>query len=198
MNIRRLVLASVLTVLVTVSAVGVASAHQGWIIRSWGKAGTYVANGAAAVAGPWRLTSFRSEGIVEDGEVVEPAGMPCVLVRLSDPPRTTPFRAGTICRAPGKSDFNVTSVPVWDAASGKAELILLGFAPEGAAAVELSSDVGDRIRSQAREGSGLPSPVWVMAVPRGPKTGQLDWIDHAGRPAGEALDASPQLDRLAP
>lgn len=41
MNIRRLVLASVLTVLVTVSAVGVASAHQGWIIRSWGKAGTY-------------------------------------------------------------------------------------------------------------------------------------------------------------
>lgn len=159
---------------------------------------TVVANGATAVAGPWRLTSFRSEGIVEDGAMVEPAGMPCVLLMLTDPPPKTPFRAGTICRAPGKSDFNVTSVPVWNAGSGDAELVLLGFAPAGAATVELRSEVGNTIRSEVYEGAGLPGPVWVMAVPRGPKTGRLDWINNAGKPAGEPLDASDQFNRMAP
>lgn len=162
-----------------------------------GPAETVLATGATPVAGPWRLTSYRSEGIVVDGEVAEAAGMPCVLLELTNAPEATHSRASSFCLAPGKPDFNMLSLPVVNSATGKSELVLYGFSPRGAAAVKLAGDDGQTIRVQTHDGlDAFPGSVWVMAVPSELKNAELVWINEDGRAADPKLDAGPHLARL--
>lgn len=159
---------------------------------------TVVATGRTPAGGAWQMTAYKSEGIVDDrGDVAEPAGMPCVLMTLVNPPAQTFERAGVLCHAPGKSDFNKLSLVVIGASSKPAELILYGFAPKVAKAVELTGDGGTAIRTQTYEGrDGAPGNLWVIAAPPDLKNAQVTWIDQSGA-AGATRDASSHFDRLA-
>ena len=158
---------------------------------------TVIATGSTPVGGPWRLTSYRSEGLVDDrGDVAEPKGLPCIRILLTQPPATNPINGGAFCLAPGKRNFNVSSFPVVDDPSGQAEVLLYGFAPRGAASVQLTSARGDTIRSDTKSGgASFPGTVWVLAAPPGVDAAELDWLDRGGNPAGVRLDASPHFNR---
>jgi hypothetical protein len=156
-----------------------------------------IATGATPVGGPWRFTSYRSEGIVDDrGEVAEPKGLPCIRLLLTRPPATNPTNGSAFCLAPGKRAFNVSSVPVVDDSSGQAEVILYGFAPRTAASVRLASARGGTLRSDTMSGgSSFPGSIWVLTAPPETDAVELDWLDRSGDPAGARLDASPHFSR---
>lgn len=161
------------------------------------EAQTVVARGGSPVGGPWRLTAFKSTGRVENGVTVESPG-DCLQLQLSQPPEGTPVEATLLCGASGDADLKAGSLPVSDSSSGDAELLLFGRAPEAATSIELSTDAGRTVRVEPYEApSGFAGRTWLMAVPRGPKGGQLDWTDRNGKRAGAKLDASPHLERLA-
>lgn len=159
---------------------------------------TVLATGTAPVAGPWQLTAYRSEGIVdEQGDVAEPKGLPCIRFLLTAPPATNPINGSAFCLAPGKAEFNMMSVPVLDQASGKNELILYGFAPTNAARVQLRAADRKTIRSDTESGgTEFPGNVWVIAAPPGLEAAELDWVDRSGNRAGPKLDASSHFYRL--
>jgi hypothetical protein len=159
---------------------------------------TVMATGTAPVAGPWQLTTYRSEGIVDDqGDVAEPKGLPCIRFLLTAPPATNPINGSAFCLAPGKAEFNMMSVPVLDEASGENELILYGFAPRNAAGVQLTAADGETIRTDTQSGgTKFPGTIWVIAAPPGLEAAELDWVDGSGNRAGAKLDASRHFDRL--
>jgi hypothetical protein len=159
---------------------------------------TVLATGTAPVAGPWQLTTYRSEGIVDDqGDVAEPKGMPCIRFLLTAPPATNPINGSAFCLAPGKAEFNTMSIPVLDEASEKSELVLYGFAPRNAASVQLTAADGKTIRTDTEPGgTKFPGTTWVIAAPPGLEAAELDWVDRSGNRAGSTIDASPHFDRL--
>lgn len=160
---------------------------------------TVLATGTTPVAGAWRLTTYTSEGIADDqGGVAEAKGLPCVRLELTDPPAATPFQGSAFCLAPGKPEFNTLSVPVGDATTGKTELLLFGFAPSDARAVELTTGNAETVTEKTHDGAGkFPGQVWVVVAPSGARTGNLDWIGADGKPAGDDKDVSEHLDRLS-
>jgi hypothetical protein len=150
------------------------------------------------VASRRRDKPYRSEGIAdEQGEVVEAKGLPCIRVLLTSPPAANPINGSAFCLAPGKRDFNASSIPVLDESSGESELLIYGFGPPNAASVELTAGNRKRIRSDTESGGpSFPGTVWVVAVPPGLESADLDWIDRSGKRAGANLDASRHVDRL--
>lgn len=159
---------------------------------------TVLSTGTTPVGGPWQLTTYRSEGIVdEQGEVVEAKGLPCIRLLLTGPPPRNPINGSAFCLAPGKPDFNASSIPVLDESSGKSELVFYGFAPRNAAGVQLTAADGRTIRSDIEPGGpGFPGNVWVIAAPPGLEAAELDWVDRSGNHAGANRDASRDFDRL--
>jgi hypothetical protein len=159
-----------------------------------------LATGTAPVGGPWQLTTYRSEGILDgEGNVAEAKGLPCVRFLLTAPPARNPINGSAFCLAPGKRDFNASSIPVVDESSGKNELIVYGFAPRNAAGVQLTDAGGKSIRSGTEPGEPrFPGNVWVIAAPPGLEAAELDWVDQSGNRAGAKLDASRHFDRLEP
>jgi hypothetical protein len=157
-----------------------------------------LASGMAPVAGPWRVTAYRSEGLADEhGDVLEAKGLPCIRFLLTAPPPTNPINGSAFCLAPGKQPFNMMSVPVVDEASARNELILYGFAPRNAAGVQLTAADGNTIRTDTEPGgTRFPGTVWVIAAPSGLEAAELDWIDRSGNRAGAHLDASHDFDEL--
>jgi hypothetical protein len=159
---------------------------------------TVLATGTARVGGPWRLTAYRSEGIVdEDGDLLEAKDLPCVRFLLEAPPPRNPINGSAFCLAPGKPDFNATSIPVIDSSSGRNELVIYGFAPDDAAGVQLTAAHGRTFRSDTKPGgAAFPGSVWVIAAPPGLEAAELDWVDRSGNAAGTPRDASRFFDQL--
>jgi hypothetical protein len=159
---------------------------------------TVLATGTTPVGGPWQLTTYRSEGIVDDqGHVAEAKGLPCIRFLLTGPPPRNPINGSAFCLAPGKPDFNASSIPVLDESSGQNELIVYGFAPRNAAGVQLTAADGKTIRSDIEPGvPKFPGNVWVIAAPPGLEAAELDWVDRSGNRAGANRDASRHFHRL--
>jgi hypothetical protein len=159
---------------------------------------TVLATGTTPVGGPWQLTTYRSEGIVDDqGELVEAKGLPCIRLLLTSPPPTNAINGSAFCLAPGKAKFNASSIPVVDESSGKKELIVYGFAPRHAAAVELALSNGGRIRSDTAPGrTTFPGTVWVIAAPPDLETAELTWVDGDG--TAQSSSAISAAARAAP
>jgi len=157
-----------------------------------------LASGTAPVAGPWRVSTYRSEGISDEhGDVLEAKGLPCIRFLLTAPPPSNPINGSAFCLAPGKQAFNMMTLPVVDEASAKNELILYGFAPRNAAGVQLTAADGNTIRTDTEPGgTRFPGTVWVIAAPPGLEAAELDWIDRSGNRAGAQLDASHDFDEL--
>jgi hypothetical protein len=158
-----------------------------------GEAQVVVARGTGAVAGPWRLTGLARRGDPVSGE----APGHCLQLFLTEPPPGTPIEATMHCRAAGTSELQAGSLPVIDASSGKAELLLFGSAPAEAARLELSSD-GATLRTGTTDaGAGADGRSWVIAVPRGNTTGLIRALGKDGQPIGPPLSASAHFARLS-
>lgn len=157
---------------------------------------TVLATGSTPIAGPWQITSHESQEIVDAGEVVQPAGLPCLRILLRTPPRQgTPIPGAGYCGEAGVDGFNVASVPASDG-EGDIEVILWGPAPEEAATVQLVADGGRTMKADTYEGPpDFTGDVWVMAVPHTLGHAQVVWLDKAGREGGPRLDASSDLER---
>jgi hypothetical protein len=159
---------------------------------------TVLARGTTPVGGPWQLTTYRSAGVVdEQGESLEARGLPCIRLLLTAPPSRNPINGSAFCLAPGKPDFNASSIPVLDESSRKNELIIYGFAPTSAAAVQLTAAGGKTIRSDTEPGEPeFPGKIWVIAAAPGLEDAELDWVDRTGNQAEAKLDASRHFDQL--
>src|SRR5215212_1246635 len=157
-----------------------------------------LASGTAPIAGPWRVTTYRSQGIADErGDVLEAKGLPCIRFLLTAPPAANPINGSAFCLAPGKQTFNLMTLPVIDEASAKKEVILYGFAPKNAAGVQLTAADGTTIRTNTEPGgTRFPGAVWVIAAPAGLEAPELDWIDASGNRARAQLDASHDFDEL--
>lgn len=152
---------------------------------------TVVARGVSPVAGPWRLTALRNEGSAEEAQG------DCLQLHLSQPPEGSPIQATMLCTPIGDADLKAGSLPVSNSSSGEAELLLFGRAPDDSPSIELTTDTGRTFRAQANEApAGFAGRTWLMAVPRGPKSGALEAEDRNGKPAGARLNVSDQLERL--
>jgi len=152
---------------------------------------TVLATGSTPVAGPWRMTTHQSE---QSGG--QPAGLPCIRLVLTDPPKGTPLGGSGFCGEVGQG-FGAVSLPVVTD-SGEAELLILGQAPEGAAAVRLTSADGATVRVATREGGAAyeGGDVFVMIVPPGMDQGELTYLDQDGTAGSKSIDASGFFDRL--
>jgi hypothetical protein len=156
---------------------------------------TILASGIAPVAGPWQIRTYKSKGIVYQGEVLEQAGAPCIRLVLTDPPAGTLLTGSGFCGEAGNSGFDIADVPVRDS-SGRVVVLLFGHTPEGAAGVELTAGGGKRIRVDTLEGpADVPGDVWEMTVPPDLENARVDWLHQDGTAAGADLNASIHLDR---
>lgn len=159
---------------------------------------TVLAQGTTPVAGPWRITGYKSERKVDNGEEVQPTGLPCLRLVLTDPPEGAPLLARFFCGERGKAGFSAAALPVSDG-SGRTEFIVFGEAPEQADTVELTADGGKRIRAQMYDGpTTVPGDIWVMSAPVGLENPELGWLDPGGRSGGTTLDAPRELDMPPP
>lgn len=153
--------------------------------------GAILAEGSSPVAGRWRLIG--SESKESSGQ---PAGLPCLDLVLTTPPDSSPIGASGFCGEPNKSGSMVGSLPVRDS-SGRTELLIFGLAPNGAAAVELTS-AGEqsRARTQRPANKDVQGAVWVMRIPPGVEDGDISVMDQNGQRLGPEQDASGAFDRL--
>jgi hypothetical protein len=160
-----------------------------------------LAEGTTPVAGPWGITAYQSERMVDSrGAEMQPPGVPCLSLILRHPPKGISLVSRWFCGERGEDGFNATGVPLEDA-SGHGEVVLFGQSPEAASMVELVTDGGGRIRARTHEGpADYLGDVWVIAAPPGmeDRNPQVHWMDPAGRSRGQ-LDVAQQFeDRVTP
>ena len=147
-----------------------------------------LATGTAPMAGPWKVTTYKSQGIVVDGEVLEQPGSSCIRLVLSNPPARTPLAATGFCGEPANGGFDIADLPVRDSA-GNVEVLLFGHAPSDAVGVVLSADNGKSIRASTLPGpANLGSDVWAMAVPVDVPNARVSWLHADGTRGGADLD----------
>jgi hypothetical protein len=152
-----------------------------------------LATGATPVGGPWRLTARASEAIVDDGEELQPAGLPCLEFLLLAP-RKGNFAGSGQCgtRADG---FIVMGVPVEDE-RGRTEVILWGHAPEQASGVELTGKGIGSLRADTIDGpADFDGDVWVLPAPTYVEDAWVDWLGGGGNPAGHSQEAASIISR---
>lgn len=155
---------------------------------------TILAKGIAPVAGPWEIRSWTSQESVYQGEVIEPAGLPCIRLVLSDPPAGSQMTGSGFCGEAGKAGFDMSGLPVRDS-SGRVVVLLFGRAPEGAAAVKLTARGGRNVQVGTLEGpADVPGDLWQVTTSPDVENARVDWLRHDGTAAGADLDASIQLD----
>ena len=159
---------------------------------------TVLAQGTSPLGGPWRMTVYGSEGVLDDGDVLEPRGLPCVELTLIDPP-VTPSLASSFCGNEIPTEFMASSLGVGDG-KGHGEMILFGTAPEEAESVTLVGDHATRIPATLFDGpDGYGGDLWAVTVGPGVKRARVDWTrtdGTAGTPSRDVTDSLAQLDRF--
>ena len=197
--LRRGRLTAVAVVVLGLFAVAGAGAATGILSRDDAqppppaKGEVVLASGEAPVGGPWRLTAHRSEALVDGGEQLQPAGLPCLQFILLAPQKGN-FAGGGQCgtRADG---FIVMGVPVEDG-QGRTEVILWGHAPERATGVELTGSGSKRLRADTIDGpADFDGDVWVLPAPTDVEGARVDWLDGEGNPAGNSQEAASIIAR---
>jgi hypothetical protein len=156
---------------------------------------TVVALGTDPRVGQWRVVTYRSPELVDRGEVVQPAGLPCLKLALFDDTTDELLATRSYCGERGKGGLAGASLPVRDSA-GRVFTLLFGKAPEQAAGIRLrdsnrkneSADLYDGPRS-------VDGDFWVHVTPRGNRAEQtwIEWTGSDGEPRGERVDLSLEL-----
>src|SRR5690606_26479705 len=110
----------------------------------------------------------------------------------------TPISATMLCQNVGETEFRADSVPVVNVATGAAETLVFGAAPD-AGVVKLEAGDGKVVATNAiaaPQGSDFPARSWVLAIPPGHKSAHLDSIAEDGEKLG-TIDGTRYLDQLA-
>jgi hypothetical protein len=141
---------------------------------------TVVATGTTPVAGRWQLTVFESKETRVGGEVVEPAGLTCLKLRLPDP-QGQRFGGGGFCG--DTSQFTATFLASPDPAA-RGQVLIFGWAPEEAAAVQLSAAGVPAIRAVLQGPPDVPGDFFLIAAPPGLKNARVDWLRTDGLQPG--------------
>jgi hypothetical protein len=157
---------------------------------------TIVGQGTAPLAGPFQITTYGSAGIYDKGEALEPRGLPCVDLNLTDPPPVTPVAGSSFCGAEVREKFTVSWVPVLGD-GGRKELILFGTLPEDAKDVLVTANGSEQIPVQHFEGpSDYPGDVWAAPLSDDHETLRAAWVRADGSPGDRARDVSDALASL--
>lgn len=155
---------------------------------------TVLLSGASPIGGPWRLVSYRSEGVRDGSTVIEPRGLTCIRLILDDPPQGSP-QAGSGWCGDVKGNFNAASLPIRDS-SGRSEVLLFGNAPKSASAVKLTADGGKTDQVATRDGGTTYSgTVWAMPTAPALNNARVAWVHSNGSPDPDQRMVSDQLDR---
>jgi hypothetical protein len=151
-----------------------------------------LAQGMAPVAGPWQIRSFTSEETRYQGEVIEPAGLECIRLVLSDPPPGSPLVGSGFCGEAGNRGFDITDVPVRDR-SGQVVVLLFGRVPEDATRVELTTGGDERTTVEPLEGPrNVTGDLWQITTPPNVTNPRVRWFSGHDI-VGGTLDAAPHL-----
>jgi hypothetical protein len=156
---------------------------------------TVLATGSSPIAGRWQITEFASQTITDNGDVVQPEGLPCVKFLLLDPPPGWPLVGNSQCGLP-HGDLEVMSLPVQDGASGKVEVILWGRVAEGTRSIELSAEGASPIRVAPEPGpADFAGDVWAIAASPDLEKASVNRLDDQLRPIGPPVDAASDIAR---
>jgi hypothetical protein len=151
-----------------------------------------VATGHDSRVGDWEIFAFDSPALEDRGETLQPAGLPCLELVLSDG-SGQPVAGRGFCGERGRVPAAGLLV---ENRAGRQFHVLFGRALQEATAVELATPGKTRVsvvKSPADPGAGL----WALVVPRetGVRTASLDWVRGDDSPAGEPIDMTLQLTR---
>jgi hypothetical protein len=147
--------------------------------------------------GRWRITGYRSTELRDGGEVVQPAGLPCLTVLLSDATDGRPLAGRGFCGERGRGGLSAAALPVTDQ-TGRDLNVLFGGAPEAAAGVVLTSVARSEWAAQLEEGpTSFDGDVWIMVAPRESQSqsASVDWVRGDGKAAGDEVDLTRELER---
>jgi hypothetical protein len=164
-----------------------------------------VATGTMRYAGPWQLETYPSEVLKdpESGEVMQPAGLRCLMVILLDPPRmrgpTGAGSCGALPRTPGftRAQMNVP-IPGRTADGRRVhakQVLIFGRTPERAQYVQVTTHSGVRMRIPVADGPRrMRGDYYLTAVP--PRLGagaRINWLDEDGRPGSRGVALLPPV-----
>jgi hypothetical protein len=156
---------------------------------------TVLATGSSAIAGRWQISEYASQAITDNGDVVQPEGLPCVKLLLLDPPPGVGLVGSSQCGRP-RGDLEVMSLPVPDDASDKVEVILWGRVAEGTGAVELSAEGASPIRvAPDPSPADFADDVWAIATSPDLDNASISRLDNKNRPIGPPVDAASDMAR---
>ena len=161
---------------------------------------TVVALGTHPQVGRWRITAYRSAELMDDGEVVQPAGLPCLRLLLSRTSDGAPTAGRSFCGEHGRNGLSAAALHVADETGSELD-VLFGEAPEAAARVALHGANDSQQGAQLHEGpASLHGDVWILVTPQSkPSEGRtwVDWMRPDGTAAGDNVDMTRQLGRPA-
>jgi hypothetical protein len=156
---------------------------------------TIVAKGITPVAGPFQITTYGSAGVSDEGEVLEPRGLPCLELNLTDPP-PTPTIGSAFCGRGLRERFTVSTLEVLGV-GGRKELIVWGSLPADARAARVVADGDEQIPVQRFDGpTDYPGDVWAAALSAGHSSVRAEWVRANGSQGDRAEDLSDYLRNL--
>jgi hypothetical protein len=157
---------------------------------------TVLALGSDPQVGRWRITSYSSRELEDAGEVLQPAGLPCLKLLLSDA-SGRPVAGRSFCGARGADGFEAATLPVVGR-SRRPLYLVFGTAPDSAATVELLADGREAQHARVHQGpSGFRRRAWMLVVPGDPPvhTATLGWREAEGGGYEDTLDVTLELRR---
>jgi hypothetical protein len=162
---------------------------------------TVVAPGRSRLAGPWQLEVSRGPGVKDPktGEVYEKAGLRCLWLVFTDPPKDTVVLTGGYCgigrgfrKTPGFSRAQA-NVPAQGRREVK-EVVVFGRAPERTSKVVLTGR-GGRVAVVPQEGPRrIHGDFYAFSVKPTLRRARINWLDRDGRPGGRGISMLPPLD----
>jgi hypothetical protein len=156
---------------------------------------TVVALGSDPRVGRWRIVTYQSPELVDRGEVIQPAGLPCLKLVLLDASTGALLGARSYCGERGSGGLAGASLPVRDSA-GRVFTLVFGEAPEQAAAVTLVDSNGKNRSAELYEGPpSADSDFWVHVMERSDAAERtwIEWNDSDGGRRGEPVDLTLEL-----
>ena len=159
---------------------------------------TVLAVGTHPQVGRWRITAYRSAELVDDGEVVQPAGLPCLRLLLSRTSDGSPTAGRSYCGEHGQNGLRAAALPVVDQMGNELN-VLFGEAPEAAARVALRRANHSPQSAQLHEGpASLRGDVWILVTPQSQASEgrtRVDWLRSDGTAGGDEVDMTRELGR---